>query len=130
MTQTFVPWHPLDGIPNELIVEAIRDDVEGLRFLLRPRDTTQPTLRITFEAAVGYQNINESYRAGTWARSKAPGPLPTLLRVQNSEWLDWVVEQAGGVLDRSKLTHYAIYSMEDCIDIASAFEPIVDWPNG
>jgi hypothetical protein len=130
MSERFVPWLTLEGVPPKLFVEAIHDDVEGLRFLLRGHDPAKPTLRIKFEAAVGYQNINESYRLATWARVRAEGPLPTLLIIEDSEWLKWLVQEAGGVLDSAKLVHYAIYSLEDCIDVASEFEPVVDWPNG
>ncbi len=124
-----IAWRPLDDIPDDLTVEAIHDDVEGLRVLLRGVDPTKPTLRVRFEDVVAYRNVNESYRLSTWARLAPTGPLPSLVIVVESRFVGWLVEEAGGVLDREELTHYAIYTLEDCIDVVSRLPPIVDWPN-
>jgi hypothetical protein len=125
--QRFRPWKPLDEIPLHLCLEAVHDDYEGLRFLLRGDDPTGATLRLTFESPVGYRNINESYRAKTWASGAEMTSLPSLLIVENSEWLDWLVHEAGGVLTAEKLLHYAIYTGEDCIDVVTEFAPTAEW---
>lgn len=128
-SQKYRAWKPVEGIPQDLWVEAIHDDVEGLRFLLRGRDPSSPTLRLFFESIVGYRVINESFRIKTWANVPDIESLPSLMTVENSSWLKWIVEEAGGVLQPDSLTHFAIYTPEDCIDVATQFPPIVDWPN-
>jgi hypothetical protein len=123
------PWKPLDGVPERLYLEAVHDDCEGLRFLLRGEDTTSPTLRLVFESPVAYRNINESYRVRTWAAVSDMRALPSLLKVENSNWARWLVEEAGGVLRVDALVHYAIYTPEDCIDIVTEFPPTAEWLN-
>jgi hypothetical protein len=53
--------------------------------------------------------------------------LPRLATIQGSRWLAWLREESGGVLVGAPLVHYAIATVDDCIDVASQFPPIVDW---
>lgn len=128
-SERYRPWRPLDGISDSLYLEGIHDDVEGLRLLLRGPDPTEPTLRVKFESVTAYRNINESYRNRTWETAATRG-LPTLMTVENSQWIRWIVAESGGVLVAERLTHYAIYTEEDCVDVITEFPPDVDWPNG
>lgn len=128
--QRFQAWKPIDGAPPRLYLEAVHDDYEGLRFLLQGEDRTGPMLRLTFESPIGYRNINESYRSRSWASVSDMKSLSTLLIVENSEWVQWLVEEAGGVLRVEALTHYAIYTPEDCIDIVTEFPPTAEWLDG
>lgn len=125
--QEFRAWKPLDGVPERLYLEAVHDDYEGLRFLLRGEDATGRTLRLVFESPVGYRNINESYRLKTWAAIPDMKALPSLLTVQNSNWVQWLVEEAGGVIRPEKLVHYAIYTPENCVDVVTKFPPSAEW---
>ncbi len=127
--QRLRPWMPLDDTPQRLYLEAVHDDYEGLRFLLRGDDPTGPTLRLSFESVVGSRSINESYRLKTWACVPKIRELPSLLIIENSEWVKWLVEEAGGVLQVEALIHYAIYTPEDCIDVVTAFPPTAEWMN-
>lgn len=127
--EVFEAWSPVEEVPRILYVEAMHDDYEGLRVLLRGRgDPDAPLLRLIFESVVGYRNVNESYRLATWAAHDMT-QHPTLLIVKHSKWIEQLRIDAGGVLDDEELTHYAIYSPEDCIDVVSAFPPDVHWLN-
>jgi hypothetical protein len=128
--QQFQTWKPIDGVPARLYLEALHDDYGGLRFLLQGEDRTGPVLRLIFESPIGYRNINESYRSRTWASVPEMKGLSTLLIVENSEWVRWLVEEAGGILRAEALTHYAIYTPEDCVDIVTEFPPTAKWMNG
>lgn len=118
--ETYDAWQPIEGLPKELFVEAVHDDWEGTRVLLRPNDPTGSMIRIKFESAIGYRNINESFRL----RTKRPSSI--FVTVKDSEWMTWLIAEAGGALDRAQLTHYAIYTSEDCIDVVTEFPPIVE----
>ena len=119
-------WAPLEGIPNDLLVDALIHDVEGMRILLRSEDPTQPTLRVLFDSIVSYRNVNESFRLRTWNRFP-DGLGGNLFTVENSSWIEWLRGESGGVLDHVSLVHYAILTGEDCIDIAAEFPPSVEW---
>ena len=126
--EEYLDWRPVEGVPARIHCEAIHDDVEGLRILLHGDDPSGPTLRLRFESVVGYRNINESYRLRTWGQLDMSSRSP-LLRVRNSQWVDWLAEEAGGVFEPANVTHYAVFTSEDCIDIASEFAPTVEWLN-
>lgn len=85
-------------------------------------------LRLVFESPVAYRNINESYRLKTWAILDMKA-LPSLLTVENSTWVQWLVEEAYGVIRAETLVHYAIYTPEDCVDVVTEFPPTVEWLN-
>ena len=128
--QQFREWKPVEDIPRRLYLEAVHDDFEGLRFLLRGDDSRSPILRLLFESVVGYRSVNESYRLKTWAAVGDMKMLPSLLRVENSQWLRDLIDEAGGVLQEESLVHYAIYTPEDCVDVATEFPPTVEWLAG
>jgi len=121
---TLKPWTPMAGIPEVLFCEALHDDEAGVRIDLAPPGSRTPAVRITFESVIAYQNVNETYRHRTWQRAK--GRHPTLLVVENSSWLSWLKHESGGILDDVQLVHYAIYTPEDCIDVASRSPPTIE----
>ncbi|MFQ5700168.1 MAG: hypothetical protein ACE5IL_18040 [Myxococcota bacterium] len=124
--QRYVPWTPVGGIPRRLHCEAIHDDVEGLRILLRGDNPSGSTLRLRFESVIGYRNVNESYRLQTWGELNM-AQQPPLLIVENSSWIKWLHNEAGEVIDSEKVVHYAVFTSEDCIDILTEFPPTVEW---
>ena len=119
-------WAPFEELPDDLLVDALIHDAEGMRILLRSEDPTQPTLRVLFDSIVSYRNVNESFRLRTWTRFPH-GLAGNLFRVENSSWIEWLRGESGGVLDDVPLVHYAILTGEDCVDIAAEFPPSVEW---
>lgn len=125
--QCFQACEPIDGTPSCLYLESLEDDCNGVRLLLRGDETAGPMLRLLFESPVGFRNINESYRWGTLSAREGGWDLPTLLTVENSAWIRWLVEEARGVLRAEALTHYGIYTPEDWVDVVTEFPPDVEW---
>lgn len=122
--ETFTPWQPHEAIPRRVEVASIQDEGDGLCLVLADEATRQPIVKLTFPDFVGYRNINESFRSRTW-KSRDFGELSSLLIVEGSLWLKWLREESGGVLDEAVLAHYAIYTSDDCIDVAARTAPIV-----
>lgn len=122
----FTVWMPLEGAVGGFNCVTLRDDDDGLEIVLRPHSNHREVLRLLFESVVAYRNINESYRLRTWSRAKLPLGS-SLLRTTCSGWIQWLREESGGVLDDVALTHYAIFTDEDCIDVATEFAPTASW---
>jgi hypothetical protein len=59
MTETYNKWVPAEEIENEIWVEALYDDYEGLRILLK--GSSSRILRISFDQYCVYRNADESY---------------------------------------------------------------------
>lgn len=113
-------------VPTDLVCEALHDDHEGVRVLLRADETSGRILRISFESVVCYRNVNESYRLRTWSRLGGEN-MGGLFCVDDSDWVAWVRAESGGVLDDKELVHYAIFTGEDCIELISEFPPEAEW---
>jgi len=47
------------------------------------------------------------------------------MRVDGSRWLEWRREEASGNLDDRSLRHFAIYTAEDCIGVATECGPLI-----
>lgn len=113
-------WEPVAGLPLELYCDSISHDTSGLTITLMAR-VADARLRLVFESPYAYQNINETFRMRTWVENaNRPG---TLLTIKNSRWVKWLASESQGLLDEESITHYAIYTEEDCIDVISRFAP-------
>jgi hypothetical protein len=123
-TETFLTWQTDETIPERVEITSIRDDNDGLCVVVASEVSRRPVAMLVFEDFVGYRNVNESFRSRTWQSQNNRAPS-SLLIVEGSQWLEWLRAESGGVLDEFLLTHYAIYTNDDCIDIAARAAPLV-----
>ena len=56
---SFEKWIPIDNLAETLYLEAIHDDYEGFRLLLKGSVEEDKVLRITFDPALSYRNTDE-----------------------------------------------------------------------
>ena len=124
ITERFERWQPLENTPRRLEIRALRDEDEGLCVVVASEETRKPLMKLVFQDFVAYRNVNESFRIRTWQSHVMKGSS-SLLIVHGSLWLDWLRQESGGVLDDVGLTHYAIYTNDDCIDVAARVAPLV-----
>ena len=109
-------------MPSRLNLAGLSHTDAGIRVLLQENFGEGPTFTLTFESPVAYRIINESYRLRTWNRL-GEGDRASLQRVDDSEWIAWLRQEAWGVLDGKLLHHYAIFTDEDCIEFVTEFAP-------
>ena len=117
----------MDGIPNDLSVEGIHDDFEGFRILLKGGSNDSKILRISFDFYLSYRNTDESYLSKIWCSLKDTdgGNLYTVL---NSSYLEYLNETSAGLFpEKWTITHYAIYTTDDCLDVLAYQDPVVEW---
>lgn len=128
MNEIYRAWNPIDGIGKPLYLEALHDDVEGIRVVLREGGEHGRVLRATFDApsVFGYRNVNESYRLRTISRMDVRH-LPSLIIVENSEWARWIREEAEGTIGFDDIVHYMFSTPEDVVDVVTCFPPVVEW---
>lgn len=123
-TQVLQRWEPDPLIPHHVEITAIRDDDDGLVVSLADEASRKPVAQLVFRTFVAYRNINESFRTKTWASLPA-GQSTGLFKLENSSWLKWLQAESSGVLDEFQVSHYAIYTNDDCLDIISHTPPTV-----
>ena len=122
MSEQFTPWRPAGLSSGRLYCKAVRDDDDGLSLVMT--DDSGNQLEIIFPGYAAYRNVNESFRLRTWRVVKPPRDW-SAFTVQHSDWISWLQQEADGVLDGRPIVHYAIYTDEDCIDVAAESLPIV-----
>ena len=66
MKEKYYKWEPVKGIEKEMWVEAIHDDYEGLRILLKGSTISSIMLSVNFSHYYMYCNVDESYRIKLW----------------------------------------------------------------
>lgn len=120
--EAYERWSPLPDLPTKLNLAGFSHTDEGIEVRLQENFGKGPTFILIFESPVAYRNINESYRLRTWIRL-GEEQRSSLQFVRNSEWIAWLRQEAGGVLDGVSLQHYAIFTDEDCIEFVTEFPP-------
>jgi hypothetical protein len=124
----FKKWEPLTEIPDRIFLEALHDDFEGFRLLLKGVGINDRMLRISFKTTLMYRNIDEGDIVQVLNDSEgfSEGCLYTL---EESDLIDFFHKQNYGSYSSSKIIHYAIYTPNDCIEVLSEFPPKVEWLN-
>lgn len=118
-------WSPCPGTPNRLQIDSLNDGKDGLEVVLCLFDDTSYRLTILFERPIAYRSIDESFRLRTW-NLQAGTRTGSLMTVQNSAWIEWLLKESCGVTDMfENLAHYCIFTDDNCIDILSPTEPKV-----
>jgi hypothetical protein len=120
-SQIFEVWEPIPGRTIDASVEALIDDWEGFRVLLRDHETNR-VIRIAFGSHVAYQSRDEGDFVGEASRSIGLG-RGCFYRVSDSEYLARF--NADSVRQLQRLMHFAIITDMDCIDVLALDEPDV-----
>lgn len=124
---SFDKWTPIDGLVAPLYLEALHDDYEGFRLLLKGGSEQDKVLRITFDRALSYRNTDEGDLLKTINKQNSGGW--SLYIVSNSDYLKWFSEESQSIHEDEDIIHYAIYTPNDCLDVLSSYPPKVEWLN-
>jgi len=128
MKDRLIPWDiKIKDPPKRLFVEGLYDDYEGFRILLRGEKPKSKILKVTFEDYLSYRNTDESNLLKVWNNQSSKLLGRIFYKVQNSSYIDFFHEMTEMSYLNWEVTHYAIYTIEDCIDILGTSPPKVFW---
>lgn len=122
-----VPWTPIPGLTSPMYIEAVYDDYEGRRILLRGEDPTCAMLRVAFDNCLSYRNTDESYLLKLWHSNEKEVAGKIFYTIENSSYIDFFHEMTLELYRNWEIKHYAIYTISDCVDILSIEPPTVEW---
>jgi len=126
----FKKWEPISGLPTKIYLEGLHHDYEGFRLLLKASGGQAKMLRITFDPALVYRNIDEGDYLNYGADYSQLEPMEwSFFIVEKSNFLDWFQQVSQEIHDLQNIVHYAIHTPNDCVDILSAYPPKVEWLN-
>jgi hypothetical protein len=120
-------WHPMQGLVGCLDYESLQSTPEGLEIRLIESGTCR-VLSVRFRSAIAYRSTDELNRYRTLRRLGPQGLLGwSFFIVRNSDWLRWLLEEIEGAPMYPEMTHYGVYSTDDCVDVLSERPPLVAW---
>lgn len=122
-------WTPIEAFPKDLLVEKLIEDYDGLKIYLKGSGKDAKTLKVFFEARLCYQMTDESWLWRRWDEMSRELLGKTFYTVENSNYVTLFHENTFEAYLDWKITHYGIYTIEDCIDILSCNPPIFEWLN-
>lgn len=121
-------WEPMKDIPEKVYLQALHDDYEGLRIILKGSGNSR-TFRIKFNTNLGYRNTNESERlkmldenpefCGGWA----------LFKVKDSDFIKWIITESNEIVHEGNIMHYIILTPDDIVEVVSKDNPEIEWLN-
>lgn len=82
--------------------------------------------RVSFDGYVAYRKIDEGDAMALLAQLAASATAGrSFYRVEESDFVEWVVSQSYGVREPGTLTHYAIVALNDIVDVVSLGDPVI-----
>jgi hypothetical protein len=125
--EQFERWEAIGGLTPKMFLDAMLDDREGFRIILKSPDPKFSELRILFEAPICYRGTQEKYLLRSIYEANSIYPWPIFI-VRNSRYAKWFYAQAGDAIDKDG-NHYHIAAMDQIVDVLSARPPILTWLN-
>jgi hypothetical protein len=126
MSEKYLKWFPIDGIPFPLDLEELRKNEHGLSILFNCEDQMDKFLHIRFSNYEAMREIGEEFKTKFWHEVDIEEDYPLFI-VENSEWLEDFHSQSENNFRDLALQHYTIWTTENWIDILSSVKPLVEW---
>lgn len=126
--QILKPWIiPIVGSDHAFFVDSIHDDDEGFRIILVENQISERKLKITFSSTISYRNTDESFLLKIWNDVDQNLLGKIFYTISDSEYIDFFNQMTFGLYKEWKVVHYAIYTLQDCLDILSDQPPKIEW---
>ncbi|MCM1259108.1 MAG: hypothetical protein NC307_14830 [Roseburia sp.] len=119
------------GVPDgEFMITSFVQDIEGVKIVL---EDDKCIVKILFDGIpVLLRNTVEGLRMRTWGEVQSKYQDKNFFRynflykVENSDLINWCVEESCGFYENNQLMHFCIVTSEEMIDIISTFEPVIE----
>jgi len=126
MSDTPIIWKPVSDQSEELFIDSVSVNGNGVEILMSTGASAENQLRIEFDYCPSIRIHTEHVynRTGSmkaWAQSN-------FWIVEDSDHRRWLRESSGGVYDQD-FTNYLIFTAEECVDLLHSGEPLVEWIN-
>ncbi|KAF5438006.1 hypothetical protein C5S35_01165 [Candidatus Methanophagaceae archaeon] len=128
MSEKYLKWFPIEGIPFPLDLEELCKNEYGLSILLNSEDKSDQFLHIHFSECEAINEIADEFKSKFWHEVDIEEDY-SLFIVENSEWLESFHVEAENHYRELPLIHYAIWTTENWIDVLSSAKPLVQWVN-
>ena len=115
----------IEGLAPRMALDAMYDDREGFRLILKTAEPKAKVLRILFDAPICYRGTSEALLLRKIYELDDIYPWPVFI-VKNSRYAKWFYAQAKDAIDKDG-HHYHIAATREIIDVLSARPPVFTW---
>ena len=124
MAETLTPWLPLEGMDEELFLEAVRCDLRGLQVILSKGKGFTRARAIDFGVPIAFRaQPQHVYSSQPWWGALSAASVYT---VEHSEYKLWLKEASSEIVDQVA-DHYCIITVDGCLDVLASSTPIASW---
>lgn len=138
--EKWLKWEPVAEIPQTLFLDTFKYDCNNLVITLYNPKKESQILTIDFDGFLAFRSMDESRYL--WPAREVEQAIIdmqleldslqkwSLFIIDNSLYIDWFLEQTGGVHDNDPIIHYLIITPCDVIEILymkGTDSPIVKW---
>ena len=121
-------WKPTHDIPQQLYLEELCDNYDGLTLLLKGKNTSDKLLKINFTTRLGYRNIDETYRLRTLNLYPDLTAQWSLFKSKDDSCINFIVSESTGTIETSEpYINYIICTPNDILEVVASEEPSVEW---
>ena len=125
MPETFRSWLPIEGTEEELFLETVTKGLHHVEATLSRGVDAERTLVVNFGDAIAFRVSPEHafMQAPQIQERRGNGCLYT---VEDSSYREWLESGSLGILNHP-FKHFAIVSVDGCLDVLTLDEPVVHW---
>lgn len=130
MKENWQRWEPISGLVKKYYVESLSDKVNGFELLLSEANNSN-ILQVLFPDSVhAYRSSDESFRQTTLQYLDEQYGSEfysewTFFKVEDSEYMQWLVSQSYEILESELLTHFVFLASDSIVDVIAAYEPLI-----
>lgn len=131
MKEQWIKWEPVGGLSARYSIKRLVDDVSVFTLYLSDIENPKKRVEVIFDSfIVSYRNTDESYcdKFAFDLRKEYGADFYvkwTFFRVLNSEYIQWVCQQAGEPYTSEDFYHFSLLTYDGQFDIVATYEPKV-----
>ena len=132
MTEKWTRWEPIQGLSEKYYIDSVMDTVDGFTIFLSDAKDEEKKVKVFFKDSVDvYRSANESFRYQLIVELKEKYGSDfygdwTFFKVENSSYVQWLLEQSAGIADGIMFTHFSFIASDSVLDILDPVEPKVE----
>jgi hypothetical protein len=124
MAEALTPWLPLEGMDEELFLEALRCNLGELQVVLSKGKGAARALAIDFGMPLAFRaQPQHVYLSQPWWGTLSAASIYT---VEHSEYKSWLKGASSELVDHMA-NHYRIITVDGCLDVLTSTTPIAAW---
>ena len=118
----YLAWEVVAPLPTSIYSQALSYEVGTVKISLTADGLdVGKAIEITFKQCLAYRVVQESGRL----KSLDNLTLGMFSKANDSQFVNWFKDEGLGIYDDWELTHYAIVTLDNIIDVITTIKPVI-----